>query len=198
MSSGLYTGVLSYSIGPGGDFDMGDIMLPSDSDLTLSFALDVQHTLKVEIPPGGEKVQLVPAGGWQNWLQAGRQPERLFRDQTFHISASSRFKMYLECEVAFPPYCFIRNKESIRMAVLDVSVSLPNGLTDTAGQPVQRRQLDIGEANAQQFQPGFYMDRAPGILHFEISQQQVDYMLRSGEANTWSGNVTVIWDSEVG
>ncbi|MFJ2363142.1 hypothetical protein ACIPIN_05360 [Pseudomonas sp. NPDC087697] len=98
MSAGHYIGRLDYSVGPGMDFDMGDIMHPSDSTLTLSFTLDVQHTLKVDIPPGGNKIQLVPAGGWQSWLQQGRKPTRLFRDQAFNISASSRFKMQLECQ----------------------------------------------------------------------------------------------------
>ncbi|KJZ45297.1 MULTISPECIES: hypothetical protein [Pseudomonas] len=198
MSSGQYRGSLTYSIGPNGDFDFGDVMLPSDSALTLNFNLDVQHTLKVDIPPGGEKVQLVPAGGWQSWLQAGRRPVRLFRDQTFNISASSRFKMLLECEITGFPYdCLILDPVSKRSVELQVSVSLPNGLTNLAGQPVKRQRLRTGAANAQQFQPGFYVDRAPGILHFEIPPHQMEFMIQPGVASTYRGKVTVIWDSEV-
>jgi hypothetical protein len=198
MSSGLYTGSLSYRVGPGGDFDMGDVMLPSDSDLTLDFVLDVQHTLKVDIPPGGEKVQLVPAGGWQSWLQAGRKPVRLFRDQTFNISASSRFKMQLECEFSGFSYdCLLDDRVSKRGVELRVSVSLPNGLTDMAGQPVRQMRLRPGAANAVQFQPGFYVDRAPGVLHFEVPQSQMEFMLAPGAGPFYRGNVTVIWDSEV-
>ena len=52
MSSGLYSGTLNYRVGPGGDFDMGDVMVPDDSIVTLNFNLQVEHTLKVEIPPG--------------------------------------------------------------------------------------------------------------------------------------------------
>lgn len=194
MSSGLYTGTINYSIGPGGDFDMGDVMMPTDSYLGLHFVLDVQHTLKVDIPPGGEKVRLVPAGGWQSWLQAGRRPVRLLRDQTFNISASSRFKMYLECPTWLFFDCVIDAPNS-RPVELQVSVSLPNGLTDLAGQPVRRQRLRR-QADAQIYQPGFYVDRAPGVLHFEIVQEEVDYMLQNGAAS-YSGNVTVIWDSEV-
>jgi hypothetical protein len=198
MSSGFYTGSLSYRLGPGGDFDFGDVMIPNDPDLTLDFVLEVQHTLKVDIPPGGEKIQLVPAGGWQSWLHAGRKPVRLFRDQTFNISASSRFKMLLECEITGFPYdCLILDPVSRRSVELQVSVSLPNGLTDLAGQPVKRQRLRTGAANAQQFQPGFYVDRAQGILHFEIPPHQMEFMLQPGVASTYRGNVTVIWDSEV-
>lgn len=197
MSSGLYTGSLSYSLSPNGDFDFGDVMIPNDSDLTLDFVLDVQHTLKVEIPPGGEKIQLVPAGGWQSWLQAGRRPVSLFRDQTFNISASSRFKMQLICGIGLFPNCALENREANRRVPLFVSVSLPNGLTDLSGQPVRRLRLMPGPENAQQFQPGFYVDRAPGTLHFEISPQHVESMLKPGVAGTYSGGVYVIWDSEV-
>jgi hypothetical protein len=198
MSSGQYTGSLTYSVGPNGDFDFGDVMLPSDSALTLNFNLDVQHTLKVDIPPGGEKVQLVPAGGWQSWLHAGRRPVRLFRDQTFNISASSRFKMQLECEFSSFSYdCMLDDRVSRRNVELRVSVSLPNGLTDLAGQPVRHTRLRTGAANALQFQPGFYVDRAPGVLHFEVPQSQMEFMLAPGAGPFYRGSVTVIWDSEV-
>jgi hypothetical protein len=197
MSSGLYTGDIRYRVGPGGDFDMGDVMLPVDSDITLSFVLDVQHTLKVDIPPGGNQVQLVPAGGWQGWLQAGRKPVRLFRDQTFTISASSKFKMQLECEISAPSYeCMILDPVTGRAVELRVSTSLPNGLTDLAGQPVKHLRLRTGAANAPQFQPGFYVDRAPGVLHFEVPADQMGFMLSPGKPGHYSGKVTVIWDSE--
>ncbi|POA17199.1 hypothetical protein C1886_23230 [Pseudomonas sp. FW300-N1A1] len=198
MSSGHYLGSLTYTVGPNGDFDFGDVMLPSSSALTLNFNLDVQHTLKVDIPPGGEKIQLVPAGGWQSWLQAGRKPVRLFRDQTFNISASSRFKMLLECERTLLFNCLIRDPVSEREAVVQVSVSLPNGLTDMAGQPVKRQPLRIGLGQERQvFQPGFYVDRAPGILHFEMSPYYVNQLLQPGVSGRYVGNITVIWDSEV-
>jgi len=198
MQSGQYTGSITFSVGPGQDFDMGDVMQPDDSTLTLNFNLDVQHTLKVDIPPGGDKVALVPQGGWQSWLQAGRRPVRLFRDQTFNISASSRFKMHLTCGYSTTDdQCGLFSGEANRMVGIYVSVSLPNGLTDMAGQPVRQMRLRPGEANALQFQPGFYVDRAPGVLHFEMPPHRVEEMLRPSVGQRYRGAVTVIWDSEV-
>ncbi|CAI8908297.1 Secreted protein [Pseudomonas sp. IT-P74] len=198
MASGQYTGSLTYSVGPNGDFDFGDVLLPTDSALTLDFNLDVQHTLKVDIPPGGEKLQLVPAGGWQSWLHAGRKPVRLFRDQTFHISASSRFKMYFECERWSTYDCVIKDAIGRRPVELRVGVSLPNGLTDLSGQPVKHQRLKWGPEGAQIFQPGFYVDRAPGVLHFEVPEYEVEWMLQQPNiASPYTGRVTVIWDSEV-
>ncbi|MEJ5058697.1 MULTISPECIES: hypothetical protein [unclassified Pseudomonas] len=198
MLAGHYTGSLTYTVGPSGDFDFGDVMLPSSPVLTLNFNLEVQHTLKVDVPPGGEKVQLVPAGGWQSWLQAGRTPVRLFRDQTFNISASSRFKMHMECERGGTVYdCMLDDRVSKRAVELQVYVTLPNGLTDMSGQPVRHRRLRAGAANALYLQPGFYVDRAPGVLHFEVPPSQMEFMLEPGAGPFYKGKVTVIWDSEI-
>lgn len=198
MLAGQYTGQHVFRVGPNQDFDLGDVMVANDDVIVLDFLLDVEHELKVEIPPGGEKVQLLPQGGWQRWLQAGRKPERLFRDQTFNISASSRFKMSLECEFLQLFNCMIRDPVSQRTAVVQVFVSLPGGLTDLAGQPVSRRPLNIDYGLERQvFQPGFYVDRAPGTLHFEMSPFWTGQIVQAGVAANYQGKITVIWDSEV-
>nr|WP_252997398.1 hypothetical protein [Pseudomonas thivervalensis] len=175
---------------------MGDVMLPNDSALTLDFELTVEHTLKVEIPPGGNRVELVPPEGWQAWLNSGRKPTRLFRDQRFHISASSRFKMALECQHVSGNTCAIAETGTGHAVPVDVSVTLPDGLTDGTGQPVNRRRLLRDGSGTELFQPGLYVDRRSGALHFEIAQGNVEAMLDSG-ATKYSGDVTVIWDSQV-
>ncbi|WP_415773416.1 hypothetical protein [Pseudomonas sp. LB3P38] len=198
MSSGLYTGNLSYRVGPGADFDMGDVMVPNDSEIFLSFVLEVQHTLKVDIPPGGNRIELVPQGGWQSWLQNGRKPTGLFRDQTFTISVSSRFKMNLECQYSRDGQtCSVLDPVSGHTVPLNVGVSLPHGLTDAAGQPVNRRQLLRDGNGTQLFQPGIYVDSKPGTLHFEVPASEVAEMIQPGQQRQYSGDVTVIWDSEV-
>ncbi|MBV4550523.1 hypothetical protein HU742_005110 [Pseudomonas sp. SWRI102] len=196
MSSGQYTGALNYSVGPGQDFDMGDIMLPSDSALTFNFKLNVEHALKVEVPPGGNRVELVPQEGWQSWLNSGRKPTRLFRDQRFHISASSRFKMALECQQNSGNTCAVSETGTGHAVPVDVSVSLPVGLTDGTGQPVNRRPLLRDGSGTHLFQPSLYVDRGLGTLHFEIGSNSVEQMLDSG-AKAYTGSVTVIWNSEV-
>jgi hypothetical protein len=196
MSSGQYMGTLTYTLGPGLDLDLGDLMIPSDSAVTLNFKLDVEHTLKVEVPPGGNRVELVPQEGWQAWLNSGRKPTRLFRDQRFHISASSRFKMGLECQHISGNTCAISETGTGHAVPVNVSVTLPDGLTDGAGQPVNRRRLLRDGSGTEMFLPGLYVDRRLGMLHFEVGQSSVEQMLDTG-ATTYSGNVTVIWDSEV-
>ncbi|WP_438299703.1 hypothetical protein [Pseudomonas sp. NMS19W] len=197
MSSGLYTGSLSYSLGPGGDFQMGSMMVPNDNNLTLDFVLDVQHVLKVDIPPGGDKVVLEPPGGWQSWLDQGRHPVRLFRDQLFHISASSRFTMKLECEDRLNNGCAVSDRQppSTYKAEVTVSVSLPDGMTDSSGRPV--RNLPVTHVPTGVIHVGTYVDRKPGTLHFNMNAQHTKFVIDSYGERPFKGNFIVIWDSEV-
>ncbi|TFW42956.1 hypothetical protein [Pseudomonas fluorescens] len=195
MSAGTYTGVLNYGIGPNQDFDLGDMMLPSDSALTLNFTLTVEHILKVELPPGGNRVELLPEGGWQAWLNRGRQPARLFRDQTFRIAASSRFKMNLECSLVIGNTCGLRNGAGDEVP-LQVAVSLPFGLNDQYGQTVNKLPLRLDGVGTELFQALHYVNNRPGTLHFEVQKEHVTEMLKQ-PGTTYSGVVTVVWDSEV-
>ncbi|MNG16887.1 hypothetical protein D3C84_1008330 [compost metagenome] len=70
-------------------------------------------------------------------------------------------------------------------------------MTDDSGQAVDRRPLRLDGSGTELFQPGHYVDRKPGALHFEVAREHVEQMLQDGKAKNWSGNVTVIWDSEV-
>ncbi|PTT26330.1 hypothetical protein DBR18_22965 [Pseudomonas sp. HMWF021] len=196
MATGVYVGNMPYSVGPGGDISAGNNLLPEgDTLVNLVFTLTVEHELKIDVPPGGLRVVLEPQGGWNAWLQQGRKPVRLFRDQTFNLHASSRFKMLLECEFQSGNTCGIQNSEAHRVP-LDIKVTLPNGLVDGAGAPVANRPLRLDGAGTELFQPTFYVDRQPGTLHFEVPSSSVESMLSQG-ASVYRGQVTVIWDSEV-
>lgn len=198
MSEGDYEGQITYRIGPNMDFDMGDIMASTESEVTLDLTLNVKHTLKVTIPPGGNDIELLPSGGWQQWLSQGRKPTRLFRDQTFNISTSSRFKMWLECpDTGSDNACHIRDAVSAHSVPVSVSVSLPYGLVDEAERPVNHHPLQLDNSTSAIFQPGFYLDRRAGTLHFEIPASQVEQMLVTDQSRHYAGTVTVVWDSEV-
>ncbi|MDQ0979312.1 hypothetical protein [Pseudomonas synxantha] len=195
MGNGVYRGTLAYSVGPNKDFDYGDIMIPNDDSLVFNFTLDVRHIFKIEIPPGGHTVELVPQGGWQAWLQHGRRPTRLFRDQTFNIWTSGRFNMQMECQFQSGNTCAIQS-DSGHAVPLDVSVSLPGGIADASGQRVNRVPLLLDGSTTELFAPTHYIDRRPGTLHFEVKRQAVEDML-TRDASTYSGTVTVVWNSQI-
>ncbi|WP_435037917.1 hypothetical protein [Pseudomonas neuropathica] len=194
MSSGLYTGSIAYTMGPGGDFDMGATFQPDDGNLTLDFVLDVQHTLKVDLPPGGTKVSLEPEGGWAPWIDSGRKPTRIFRDQPFYISASSRFKVMMLCDSLGGPYCRLGSPLGNSVQV-KVSMTLPAGIDGPANGPVNRNPLNFNTWMGP-FQPGIYVDRKPGALHFELDPFAINFLLRPGLNDRLRGNITIIWDSD--
>ncbi|HEX4551841.1 hypothetical protein [Pseudomonas sp.] len=196
MATGVYVGTMHYNVGPGGDISAGNNLLPrGDNQINLNFTLTVEHELKIDVPPGGHRVVLEPQGGWQAWLQHGRKPVRLFRDQTFNMHASSRFKMLLECEFQSGNTCAIENSATHRVP-LDIRVTLPSGLVDGAGAVVAQRPLRLDGAGTELFQPTFYVERQAGTLHFEVPSSAVESMLTQG-ASAYRGQATVIWDSEV-
>ncbi|WP_332766244.1 hypothetical protein [Pseudomonas koreensis] len=195
MSSGLYTGSMTYSVGGGGDFDIGGGFQPDDSSLTLDFVLDVQHTLKVDLPPGGNNVTLEPEGGWAPWINSGRKPTRIFRDQPFHISASSRFKVLMLCNSTGGTACKLGSPKGDTTEV-EVFLTLPPGISGPGGGNVTRSPLRFN-AWAGPYQPEIYVDRKPGSLLFEMTPFAIDYLLRPGKTDRLRGNITIIWDSDV-
>lgn len=196
MPAGIYRGRQTYTVGAGMDFDFGDFVVPHDNLAILDFILDVDHILKVEVPPGGNRIQLEPQGGWQAWLQNGRKPTRLARDQTVNLWSSSPFKMTLECGDPMGNTCSVRNPAGHQVP-LDVAVTLPPGLTDSANRPVNRLPLRRDGSGTELFQPSRYVDRKPSTLHFEVKADGVSQMLEQGNGSTYSGAVTVVWDSQV-
>ncbi|OKP69641.1 hypothetical protein [Pseudomonas sp. CFT9] len=195
MTAGEYSGSLSYTMGPGADFDFGDIMVPADNIATFNFTLQVEHILKITLPPGGSRIELLPEGGWQAWLNRGRQPSRLSRDQTFSIFSSGRFKMTLECGLAIGNTCGLRNGAGDEVP-LQVAVSLPFGLHNQRDEPVNRQPLRRDGVGTELIQSVHYVNNRPGTLHFQVDKEDVSDMLKA-PGSTYSGVVTVIWDSEV-
>ncbi|WP_434607550.1 hypothetical protein J3P80_05405 [Pseudomonas sp. D2-30] len=194
MAGGRYQGSLTLTLGPGQDFDFGDVVIPNDPVLTVNFTLDVEHVLKIEVPPGGNRVVLEPRQGWQAWLDSGVKPTELFRDQTFLISASSPFTVNLECQYNMNGDCGI-DRPGISTVPVYIYMTLPDGFTNSTGQPINRIRLFSG-TNNQKISVDRFVDRKPGTLHFVINSANFANMIDRGPG-TYAGTVTVIWNSEI-
>lgn len=194
MSSGLYTGSINYTLGPAGDFTFGSSFTPDDGNLTLDFVLDVQHTLKVELPPGGNRVSLEPAGGWAPWIESGKKPTEIFRDQPFYLSASSRFKVMLLCNSPGGNTCRLGSPKG-NATDIQVAITLPPGITGSSGYNVTRMPLQYNSWVGP-FQPSLYVDRKVGSLNFYMTPFAINFLLKPGVNDKLRGNITIIWDSE--
>ncbi|WP_338579042.1 hypothetical protein [Pseudomonas sp. ML2-2023-6] len=193
MESGTYEGSLTYSVGPGGDFDFGDNLLATDDSVTLNFTLTVEHTLKFQFPAGYGSVTLNPAGGWQQWLNKGRRPEKLWADQRFKIWASSPFSVTLQCDNALNDQCAIKNAAGHTVPVA-TRLTLPGGLRNASNQTLERFLLST---NPEVISPSQYVDNGNATLHFEVDRDQVKTMIDEHSGSTYKGNITVIWNSEI-
>jgi len=105
--------------------------------------------------------------------------------------------MTLECQHQANNTCALKDPVSDQTVALDIAVSLPYGLTSRGGEAVKSRPLRLDGVGTDFFQPTFYVSRGEGTLHFEVGRDEVEKMLVSGVTSTYSGDVTVIWDSEV-
>ena len=193
MESGTYRGSISYTVGPHQDFDFGDVLLPTVDSVMFNFTLHVQHTLKFQFPAGADRLVLNPAGGWQQWINHGRRPEKLIANQDFKMWSSTPFSMKLHCEHPDGMHCAIKNPAGDTVTV-ETRVTLPDGLRDDAKRPVNRQLLS---ADPTVFTPTYYVDNGRAALHFEVGREQVRHMIEEHSGSTYSGNVTIIWDSNI-
>ncbi|HDS1819505.1 TPA: hypothetical protein QEM96_004200 [Pseudomonas putida] len=195
MPSGTYRGSVTYSIGPGGDFDFGnDVTGLSGDSLTVNFVLDVQHAFIFEFPPGSERAVLEPPSGWQAWLAGGKPPQRLSRDLPFRAWSTGPFKVYKVCQYDAGTACGIRNEHNDEVPV-QIALSLPGGIQHAGGQ-VEHLVLPSGPQAALQFESVAATLNRRGQLHFEVARNQVQNMLKY-PGSTYTGQVTVVFDAEL-
>ncbi|MNR59483.1 hypothetical protein D3C85_1807460 [compost metagenome] len=80
---------------------------------------------------------------------------------------------------------------------MQVFLSLPDGIINRDGSPVRGERLYSGMwTQGGPYQTSRYIDRKPGTLRFELYTPDIDTLLRPGFTDTFSGNVTLMWDSD--
>lgn len=194
MKQGIYRGQVTYSVGPGADFDFGnDVSNLSDDSLTLNFELDVLHAFVMEFPAGSERVVLEPPGGWTQWLNHQRPPQRLYRDLPLRIWSSGPFTAHTRCEYPMGGRCAIRNQANDHLVPLQVALTLPTVIQHN-GQPVERLPLPVGETDAIQLEAMEPAINRGASLHFQVDQAGVAEMTRFPGAR-YEGDVTIVFDA---
>lgn len=195
MKQGIYRGSTDFTVGPGGDFDLGDGVSNLNTPvLKINFELEVQHAFVVDFPPGSERAVLLPPGGWQRWLGGGAPPARLERSLPLRLWSTGPFKVYKTCQYSVGASCGIRNSAGHEVPV-DVALSLPPGVS-YGNAPVRRLQLPTGREAGLAFETAMPVGGQAGQLHFDVLGPSIRTML-DYPGSTYEGQVTVVFDADV-
>lgn len=212
MDSGIYTGTLPLSVGPGGDIDFGDNYQASDTELTINFTLSVNHELKLTTTANDQAASIQPCASgrictadeglanWERWMVTRITPQLTGRSN-FSLSSSGSFTVYLECEheQKSGPDCALRSDNMPSQTVpVQTLLTLPDNIVDNVtGATVSKRPLAAGRDLTRNVfvTKTFGQDRA-GSIDFLVVQKDVDTMLKT-RPDTYRGAVTIIFDSQI-
>jgi len=193
MPPGTYRGAVAYTVGPGGQIDLGDGQ-NTHTELEVNFELTVTHEFRVRFASETPAVTLAPEGGWSQWADHGKTPARLRQELPFHLLSSMDFSMKLRCEHDAPgDRCGIRNASDGAVVPVDVDVTLPGMVNQRDGRPAQYAPLTALDADAPRFSPQ-YIQEQRSTLRFIAGQQAVSEMVKS-PGSQWRGDITIVFDA---
>lgn len=189
MTQGVYKGSVSYSIGPGREFDIGNGTRDlSDSLVVLNIEVDVAHPFRVDLPAGAERVLLEPTGGWSQWLSGGRRPSRLYRDVPFKLWSGGPFSVAARCPQT---RCVLRNGNGHEVP-LNIALTLPAAISHDNG-AVRGLPLDRTPVRLASYAPVL---NQPGQLRFEVLPEHVEAMTDQ-PGTTFATDVTLVFEAEL-
>ncbi|WP_350599827.1 hypothetical protein [Pseudomonas sp. 65/3-MNA-CIBAN-0223] len=189
MEAGIYEGLITYNVAR--EFEPGYFLTPYQTNISVKVTLRVTHVLRVNFYLG-YKVELVPAGGWDRWESMGRTPTVLSGDAPFQLNVSSPFTVKLQCGVPHFSDCALKNSSG-KIVRLDTFFTPPEGVIDDAGGSQYPFKYRLSALAPKKFNVSQYVAHF-GKLYFQIPASRVPTM---EAGTTYSGNVTVIWDSQV-
>ncbi|HFK2925761.1 TPA: hypothetical protein ACGY8I_003039 [Aeromonas hydrophila] len=189
MPNGIYTGSIILSVGQNKDIDLGNGVY-EDNQLIIELTLKVQHQIKVEFPPGGDKVVLQPPGGWHDWIYRGkaRIPPYLIAELLYRLWSSSDFNVWLNCQYAIGEVCMLNNERlgmQVRLDVIYVNKS--------------KEEISLKHGVKKLFSASL---RGPYFINEERSiifkvQEPVLALMMEYPGSTYKGNVTLIYDAAI-
>ncbi|MFM1661844.1 hypothetical protein [Aeromonas salmonicida] len=184
MENGVYKGSLVLSIGQNKDLDFGNGTY-SDNQLTINFTMTVRHQIKMEFPPGSDKVVLQPPGGWHDWIYRGKshQPPHLIAELPYRLWSSSTYNVWLNCQYPDGEYCMLSNTRTGHKARFDVIYQ--NGAKEEFVLRAITKKPFIGVSI-----------NAARILIFKVDKPALTEMMKS-PGSTYKGNVTIIYDAAI-
>lgn len=209
VGSGNYVGKLSFTVGPGGDFDFGDNYQASDSVVDINLTLSVNHDLIVTTTPESRALSLQPCSAgkvcteeqgkrnWERWMITKITPQLTARSD-FLLSSTGAFTAYLQCEYIQGEHCAIKSDNNGQLVPVKAYLSLPNNIIN------QKTNNTVSHApmlNTKDLANNTFLTRdigsnRKGSIDFLVTQHDVDTMLLI-RPDTYRGTVTVIFDPKI-
>ncbi|WP_309265585.1 hypothetical protein [Aeromonas salmonicida] len=189
MENGVYKGSLVLSIGRNKDLDFGNGTY-SDNQLTINFTMTVRHQIKMEFPPGSDKVVLQPPGGWHDWIYRGKshQPPYLIAELPYRLWVSSDYNVWLNCQYAYGEVCMLNNERlgmQVRLEVIYVNISKEEF-------PLKHGVKKLFTASVR---GPYFINEARSII-FKVQKPALTLMMEH-PGSTYKGNVTLIYDAAI-
>lgn len=196
MKNGTYEGELWLNIGNAGNLDFGANAQASDSWLILHFTLTVSHFFDVRFPAGADTLLLHPEGGWQRWVDYHERPQSLVNELPFEVTTSSGFSVQARCGIESGPHCGLRRDGETTVVPLQMDLTVPGMVEEATGRAVQRTRVPTEHsALPMRLATNATMVNRPSRLRFLVEGAAVDTLL-DAPGSEWSGDVTVVFDSE--
>ncbi|HHR6502246.1 TPA: hypothetical protein ACS8CD_002795 [Providencia alcalifaciens] len=209
VGSGTYVGKLSFTVGPGGDFDFGDNYQASDSVVDINLILSVNHDLIVTTTPESRALSLQPCSAgkvcteeqgkqnWERWMITKITPQLTARSD-FWLSSTGAFTTYLQCEYIQGEHCAIKSDNNGQLVPVKAYLSMPdNIINQQTNSTVLRAPMAINkDVLNNTFLTRDIGNNRKGSIDFLVTQQDVDTMLMT-RPDTYRGTVTVIFDPQI-
>lgn len=209
VGSGTYVGKLSFTVGPGGDFDFGDNYQASDSVVDINLILSVNHDLIVTTTPESRALSLQPCSAgkvcteeqgkrnWERWMITKITPQLTARSD-FLLSSTGAFTAYLQCEYIQGEHCAIKSDNNGQLVPVKAYLSMPdNIINQRTNSTVLRAPMAINkDVLNNTFLTRDIGSNRKGSIDFLVTQHDVDTMLIT-RPDTYRGAVTVIFDPSI-
>lgn len=196
-------GKLSFTVGPGGDFDFGDNYQASDSVVDINLILSVNHDLIVTTTPESRALSLQPCSAgkvcteeqgkqnWERWMITKITPQLTARSD-FLLSSTGAFTAYLQCEYIQGEHCAIKSDNNGQLVPVKAYLSMPdNIINQRTNSMVLRAPMAINKDLTRDIG-----SNRKGSIDFLVAQHDVDTMLMT-RPDTYRGAVTVIFDPNI-
>lgn len=209
VGSGTYVGKLSFTVGPGGDFDFGDNYQASDSVVDINLILSVNHDLIVTTTPESRALSLQPCSAdkvcteeqgkqnWERWMITKITPQLTARSD-FLLSSTGAFTAYLQCEYIQGEHCAIKSDNNGQLVPVKAYLSMPdNIINQRTNSTVLRAPMAINKDILNNtFLTQDIGNNRKGSIDFLVTQHDVDTMLMI-RPDTYRGTLTVIFDPQI-